>query len=356
MKKLISAVLSLLLLASAAVSLSVGAGAEGVLTLNARSNYCPDILGMESSVGDSVTVRFVCPDYLDAVRVEWGLNYSEELLRLTGISTFDGGAISIDTAGDEEYGVTASLVCPDSPCSVKAGDTFAEFVFTVLGEGVASVELTIEDLVDKVGEETQTLFRNGEDVREDDDDTIDDEPIDVLVDPFSDVPEDAYYLAAVNWAVATNIAKGTGGGKFSPEVGCTRAQVVTLLWRAAGSPDPIDDDNSFSDVKKNDYFYDAVLWAVQEGITKGVSADRFSPDSTCTRGQIVTFLYRSNGSPSPVGGSNPFSDVKDDDYFFNAVLWAVGQGITKGTSATAFSPDATCTRAQIVTFLFRDRA
>ena len=173
---------------------------------------------------------------------------------------------------------------------------------------------------------------------------------------FTDVPADAYFAAPVNWAVANNITQGIGGGKFGPDNGCTRGQVVTFLWRAAGSPEPKSSKNPFTDVASGDYFYSAVLWAVEKGVTAGTSATTFSPNATCTRGQIVTFQYRANGSPEPKSTSNPFTDVSSGDYFFKAVLWAVENNITKGTSATAFSPNATCTRAQVVTFLYRDMA
>ena len=140
---------------------------------------------------------------------------------------------------------------------------------------------------------------------------------------------------------------------FSPGAGCTRAQVVTFLWRAAGEPQPKSENNPFADVQKGQYYYKAVLWAVEKGITTGTSPTTFRPDQTCTRGQIVTFLWRYFGEPEPKTGNNPFEDVKDSDYFYKAVLWAVENGITTGTTATTFRPEQTCTRAQIVTFLYR---
>ena len=173
--------------------------------------------------------------------------------------------------------------------------------------------------------------------------------------PFVDVKKDDYFFDAVIWAVGHDpvITKGTDETHFSPNASCTRAQAVTFLWRAAGSPEPKATDNPFDDVKETDYFYKAVLWAVEEGITKGTGAAAFSPNSTCTRGQIVTFLHRAQGSPEPGTTDNPFGDVTEADYYYSAVLWAVGNDITKGTSATAFSPNSTCTRGQIVTFLYR---
>ena len=172
--------------------------------------------------------------------------------------------------------------------------------------------------------------------------------------PFTDIRESAYYHASVLWAVANNVTNGTSAATFSPDEGCTRAQVVTFLWRAAGKPDPASSKSPFSDVKEGAYYYNAVLWAVEKGITNGTSDKTFSPDETCTRAQIVTFLWRYEEQPAPAGTSNPFADVKPSAYFGSAVLWAVETGITNGTSATTFDPEDTCTRAQVVTFLYRD--
>ena len=169
---------------------------------------------------------------------------------------------------------------------------------------------------------------------------------------FVDVPADAYYYDAVLWAAKNGITGGTDAVHFSPNATCTRAQAVTFLWRAAGSPAPKSEVNPFTDVKADAYYYDAVLWAVEQGITSGTSAATFSPDATCTRGQIVTFLWRSQKSPAS-DSVNPFTDVAADAYYANAVLWAAENGITGGTTATTFSPNNDCTRAQIVTFLYR---
>ena len=173
------------------------------------------------------------------------------------------------------------------------------------------------------------------------------------LNPFQDVPDDAYYFEAVNWAVANNVTNGTSETTFSPNMGCTRAQVVTFLWRAAGQPEPTEGTNPFTDVKEGTYYYKAVLWAVEKGITNGTSETTFDPDETCTRGQIVTFLWRREGKPAPTGTNNPFADVKPSAYFGSAVLWAVEKGITNGTSETTFEPNEDCTRAQVVTFLWR---
>ena len=169
---------------------------------------------------------------------------------------------------------------------------------------------------------------------------------------FVDVPSGSYYEDAVDWAVANGITTGTDAAHFSPDGICTRAQAVTFLWRVAGRPAPESRTMPFTDVPADSYYYDAVLWAVENGITKGTSSTTFSPDDTCTRAQIVTFLWRSEQSPA-AGSSNPFTDVSADAYYADAVLWAVKEAITTGTTRTTFSPDAECTRAQIVTFLWR---
>ena len=169
---------------------------------------------------------------------------------------------------------------------------------------------------------------------------------------FVDVATGSYYEDAVDWAVENGITQGTDDTHFSPDGICTRAQAVTFLWRAAGSPKPETRTMPFTDVPAGSYYYDAVLWAVENDITKGTSDTTFSPNMTCTRAQIVAFLWRSEKSPA-AGTANPFADVKSTAYYADAVLWAVKENIAKGTTNTTFSPDADCTRAQIVTFLWR---
>ena len=169
---------------------------------------------------------------------------------------------------------------------------------------------------------------------------------------FTDVPAGAYYEEAVGWAVEKGITKGTSDSTFTPDGVCTRAQAVTFLWRAAGSPAAKASALPFADVKAGSYYDDAVRWAVENGVTVGTSATTFSPNATCSRAQIVTFLWRAQKSPA-AGSANPFDDVAGSAYYADAVQWAVQKDITKGTGATAFSPDANCIRAQIVTFLYR---
>ena len=171
---------------------------------------------------------------------------------------------------------------------------------------------------------------------------------------FEDVKDpSAYYYTPVYWAVERGITAGTSPTTFSPTRTCTRGQIVTFLWKALGSPEPTDWNNPFSDVSSGDYFYQPVLWAKENGVTAGTSATTFSPGNPCTRGQIVTFLWKALKSPEPTSYDNPFTDVSSGDYFYRPVLWAKENGVTSGTTATTFSPGKACTRGQAMTFLYK---
>lgn len=180
------------------------------------------------------------------------------------------------------------------------------------------------------------------------------DPVEPEIPAFTDVPENEYYSDAVTWAVAKGITVGTSETTFSPNADCTRGQIVTFLWRAAGSQEPTSSNNPFVDIKPSDYFYDAVLWATENGITYGTSDTTFSPDDPCTRGQSVTLLWRAESNPAVSSAVPDFIDVSNDQYYTDAVAWAVENDITKGTGDNKFSPEDTCTRGQIVTFLYRD--
>lgn len=170
---------------------------------------------------------------------------------------------------------------------------------------------------------------------------------------FKDVIIGTYYYSAVMWAVDKKITVGTTATTFEPEAPCSRAQVVTFLWRAAGQPEPKTTVSPFNDVKdSSQYYYKAVLWAVENKITVGTTATTFEPNASCTRGQVVTFLWRYKGQPSS-SATVSFTDVNSAEYYYKAVKWAVEKTITTGTTATTFEPEATCTRGQIVTFLYR---
>ena len=251
-----------------------------------------------------------------------------------------GGAVSTYTLTfDTNGGSAIDKITKDSGTTIdlatykptRAGYTFAGwFSDKALTKAVTSVKLTANTTVYAKWTQNGGTAEN----------------------PFVDVKEGAYYYDAVLWAVEQKITSGTSATTFSPDASCTRAQMVTFLWRAAGSPKVENGKNPFTDVKADAYYYDAVLWAVEKGVTSGTSATTFSPDATVTRGQTVTFLYRNAGSPE-VSGTMPFTDVEADAYYAKAVQWAVQQKITTGTSETTFSPMSDCTRGQIVTFLYR---
>ena len=171
--------------------------------------------------------------------------------------------------------------------------------------------------------------------------------------PFEDVAADVYYFEAVLWAVENGVTTGTGEATFEPELVCTRAQVITFLHRAFGAPEPKLTDNPFADVTEHDYYYKAILWAVENGVTTGTGESTFEPKLVCTRAQVVTFLHRAFGAPEPKLTDNPFADITEHDYYYKAILWAVENGVTTGTGESTFEPGLVCTRAQVVTFLHR---
>ena len=174
-----------------------------------------------------------------------------------------------------------------------------------------------------------------------------------VANPFTDVKDGAFYYKPVQWAVVNGITAGTSKTTFSPDSNCTRGQVVTFLWRAAGSPQPTMTSHSFTDVSENAFYYKAMLWAVESGITTGTSRTTFSPNADCTRGQLATFLWRAQGKPGIESQENPFQDITASSFYYTAILWAVENNITNGVGAGKFAPDANCTRGQVVTFLYR---
>ena len=182
----------------------------------------------------------------------------------------------------------------------------------------------------------------------------------ILLDgnPFEDVKKGKYYFVPVMWAFYNDppITTGTDDTHFSPGDTCTRGQVVTFLWRANGCPEPEITENPFVDVKESAFYYKAVLWALENKITTGTDPTHFSPKDECTRAQVVTFMYRASGTPEIESSECPFQDVKESGFYYKAMLWAVEKNITTGTSATTFSPSDSCTRGQTATFLYRNRA
>ena len=243
--------------------------------------------------------------------------------------------------------VTATATCEHDPSHTLSETAEAQFILTqpstIEKTGTGCCLASFEESVF----ETQIRFVTIPEVACDGGDTCPSRD-------FTDVPPITNYAhIPIDWAILNQITLGMTPTTFSPTASCTRAQVVTFLWRLNGQPEPESKKNPFTDVKEGDYFYTAVLWAVEKGITEGTSATTFSPDLGCTRAQVVTFLWRAEGKPEPTSSLNPFTDVKADGYYYTAVLWAVENKITTGTSAVTFSPDLTCNRAQIVTFLYR---
>ena len=301
----------------------------------------------------------------DGKELDFSILYDDKYLSFSS-SAAEGATFGVDQTlsligneGDFEITIADDTI-PDGEFHTYTltGDNIGDIVISVVDDGLsitgddlggltitAADDLTSNTLVVKDNVTSVDVERKGSEL--------------VVADPgngttrFDDVPADAYYYDAVVWAVANDITSGTSATTFSPNDPCTRAQIVTFLWRAAGSP-TVNASNPFTDVAKGKYYYDAVLWAVENGITSGTTATTFSPDKECTRAEAVTFLYRAKSSPV-ASGTNSFTDVASDAWYANAVQWAVNTNVTAGTSSTTFSPNQTCTRAQIVTFLYRDR-
>lgn len=291
--------------------------------------------------------------------------------------------VSFLNASGRSAGTYAAGVCTSGEVSVEMTDigliaTFpagADYTFTVSGADAGKLAMTVYAYDSEALDPARTMDFNTLPAKNGSTCTVyvPEEPYDDFyvqdisgkeyypdsdsenVQHFTDVPAGAYYADAVKWAVAEGITSGTSPTTFSPNNGCTRAQMVTFLWRAAGCPEPESDYGPFRDVPKDAYYRKAVLWAAGEGITSGTSATTFSPNATVTRAQTVTFLWRWEGEPEADQRSG-FRDVPTGQYYSEAVSWAVEAGITNGTGTTTFSPGQTCTRAQIVTFLWRDMA
>ena len=249
-------------------------------------------------------------------------------------------AVTVDTTKDGTVTV--------SPKSAYKGDTV-----TITVKPDKGYELDTIKALDKNGDKVKLTEKNGKYTFKMPDSKVEIKATFVKeaeTSPFSDVSTSAYYYEAVKWAQKEGITGGIGNGLFGPNQPCTRAQIVTFLWRAAGSPEP-KTMSSFSDVPAGSYYAKAVAWAVENGITAGTGDGKFSPNAPCTRGQSVTFLYRAIGTAPAT--ANGFTDVEANAFCADAVAWAVENGVTNGTSASTFSPGSGCTRAQIVTFLYR---
>ena len=224
-----------------------------------------------------------------------------------------------------------------------ASDTIAD-VGSAYGHNFSNWTVLKEPTATTAGKEARHCYRCG---------LVETRIIASIGNPFTDVPTGSFYYEPVMWAVANGITNGTSATTFGPNDLCMRAHVVTFLYRAAGSPRITSNKNPFSDVKTGDFFYKPVLWAVEKGITNGVSATAFGAYDICNRAAVVTFLWRAAGCPEPNSTNHPFTDVKTTDFFYKPVLWAAENGITSGIDATHFGPGSPCNRAQVVTFLYR---
>ena len=237
----------------------------------------------------------------------------------------------------------------------KAGDAYTVNADTTVKAVWKDSEEPATDPVEPVPADSEDPTEPVEPVPADGEDPT--EPVEPVPasdsEQFVDVPKDSWFHDPVYWAVDKGITDGIDDYHFSPDTTCTRAQMVTFLWRAAGQPAPSSTSTYFVDVDTSLYYADAVLWAVDKGITDGTDDTHFSPNDTVTRGQCVTFLWRYAEQPAPTSTENPFNDVTEKDYFYAPVLWAVEKGITDGTSDTTFSPKNDCLRSQVVTFLYR---
>ena len=258
-------------------------------------------------------------------------NNGDGILSVTDLKYFVAAEAESDTDADDSTNTDNNTETGDN----TGVDTAS--VFGKITEEDLTVALTAMGYPSRSAEEDNSEENNG--------------TTDVVVNPFEDVEEGAYYYDAVLWAIDNEITEGTSETTFSPDATCTRSQVVTFLWRAAGSP-AAEGENPFTDVADDAYYYDAVLWAVENEITEGTEEGKFSPDGIVTRDQVVTFLWRAAGKPAHTI-ENPFTDVAENAYYYDAVLWAYENEITDGAEADLFAPIADCTRGQVVTFLYR---
>lgn len=297
-----------------------------------------DAVGLEIADRDVSTKTMV---YLENVKIQ--------AQKDTGVSCFSA---TLQVENTDIQGVSDAVYAEDTALSVKSG------VFTLTGDdtGADGAIAAYQMQSDKTFVWKPDSVSTQEAMAVSPSDWQTNPASSITAMYFTDIQTEDYFYEPVVWAVQNGITVGTTMSTFSPSNGCTRAQNAVFLWRAAGCPQPEGKDLPFTDVKAGSWYEDAVRWAYEQGITAGTSATAFSPDMTCTRGQVVTFIWRMHGSPKPNSKNNSFTDIKSSDYFYQASLWAQEQGITAGTSATTFSPSLTCTRGQIVTFIYRDKA
>ena len=327
-------------------------GATSTLVTAVSGNGEPvSINGQALSTGGSATVAIPNSGTTDIVVGIGAKTYTLTILRNSGTGGNEGGG---GGSSSPSYSITVDKTkngtITVSPRNASHGDTV-----TITATPDKGYELEMLKVLDRSGDALKLTEKNGKYTFKMPSGKVTIKASFVEEVPeqiFKDVPANAYYYEAVKWAQEKGITGGIGNGLFGPNDPCTRAQIVTFLWRAAGSPEPETRAMPFTDIPVGSYYYDAVLWAVENGITGGTGDGKFSPDATCTRAQSVTFLYRAAGSPA-VSGSAEFGDVSTTAFYADAVAWAAKKGITTGIGGGLFGSDNDCTRAQIVTFLWR---
>ncbi len=338
---------------------------------------------------EPIEVEPTCTDlgYITYLCIECGYSFDDNFVNPIGHDYIDGACVNCgepepsteDPSEPEAPSEPVETGTPEEPTEPDDGvelpddpitpEDPSEEVTEELPSEEATEETPSENITEEVPEEEPTEEASKEDPSEepskpeevptepseapDEPSTEPSEPEIPKDNPFADVKDDDYFAKPVLWAVGKGITNGMSETSFAPNSECTRAQIVTFLWRASGSPEPTNADNPFKDVSADAYYYKAVLWAVEKGVTTGLSATTFGPNATCTRGQVATFLWRAQGQPEPTNTKNPFKDVAAKDYYTKAVLWAVENEVTQGVGGDSFAPNASCTRGQIVTFLFR---
>ncbi len=361
-----------LLLPLAMPTLADGGAANVTMAVSDSALAVGDTVSVTVSSNAMTVCSFACGIYFDrekleCVRIEGPDAAAPDAFFLTRTAGYPVSATAVSTAANAAEAGTVGFVIASANEAEYAAGTVYTATFRAIAAGSAAFTLyedssgsggynsdavTTQSIAitsatadtGSSGTATAAAESDGKSAAEDTTDTE-------SGSGFADLQAGAYYADAVAWAVQQGVTTGTSDTTFSPDAGCTRAQAVTFLWRAAGSPAPDDVENPFVDVNEDDYAFNAILWAVQNGITAGTGNGAFSPEDTCTRAQIVTFLYRCAGEPE--AGGEGFSDVSAEMYYADAVAWAAETGIAAGTGDGAFSPEGTCTRAQIVTFLYR---
>ena len=338
---------------------------ESIAKLDHTHNYTDKVIAPTCTAEGYTTHTCACGEnYKDstvaAIGHKWdeGKITTEPTEEAEGVKTYTCTACG-DTKTesiaklDHTHNYTDKVIAPTCTAegytthTCACGENYKDSTVAAVGHEWDEGKITTEPTEESEGVKTYICTACGETKT----DVI--EKLEPIVNPFTDVAEKDFFFQPVMWAVSNNVTSGLSATSFGPSKGCTRAQVVTFLWRAAGEPAPTSNANPFTDVKEGQYYYDAVLWAVENGITTGLNATTFGTNADCNRGQIVTFLWRAMNKPAPSGSENPFTDVPESQYYYDAVLWAVEKGITTGLSSTTFGPNSTCTRGQIVTFLYR---